>query len=190
MQLLRRLFTVVLFSVLTCSQVLSQTPSAAQKPRAMVYDRRGLIIDSLISTLDLIRIQQDSMRRMLRQQTAKMEELSAENLNLKEENTKLKSELEDAQGDNLQSSHTNSVLFIFNVGVGIFLLIALIWMFMRKKGDERGDSDRSGTGARKKVVEENFENKLERIQKLGNLRDKGLLTEDEFNLQKRKILGE
>ncbi|MBK7886762.1 MAG: SHOCT domain-containing protein [Bacteroidetes bacterium] len=31
---------------------------------------------------------------------------------------------------------------------------------------------------------------MDRIQKLGNLRDKGLLTDDEFNLQKRQILGE
>lgn len=190
MYLLRRLFTIMLFSVLTCTQVTAQSAATEPKTRTVVYDRRGMIIDSLISTLDLIRIQQDSMRRMLRQQTAKMDELSSENLKLKEENTNLKSELEDAQGDNLQSSHTNSVLFIFNVGVGIFLLIALIWMFMRKKGDDRNDSERGGATARKKGVEENFENKLERIQKLGNLRDKGLLTEDEFNLQKKQILGE
>lgn len=189
MHLLRRLLTILLLT-LSCSQLSAQGGSGLPKPRAVVYDRRGMIIDSLISTLDIIRIQQDSMRRLLRQQTTKMEELTAENFKIKEENTNLKSELEDARGDNLQSSHTNSVLFIFNVAVGIFLLIALIWMFMRKKGDDRSESGGGNTSPRKKVVEENFENKLERIQKLGNLRDKGLLTDEEFNLQKKQILGE
>lgn len=187
---LRRLFTILMLFTLTFTEVPAQQNTGASKARMIVYDRRGMIIDSLISTLELIRIQQDSMRRMLRQQTAKMDELTAENFKLKEDNTNLKSELEDSRGDNLQSSHTNSVLFIFNVGVGIFLLIALIWMFMRKKGDDRTDAAGGSSASRKKVVEENFENKLERIQKLGNLRDKGLLTEEEFNLQKKQILGE
>lgn len=176
--------------MISCTQLSAQGGSMLPKSRTMVYDRRTMIIDSLVSTMDLIRLQQDSMRRMLRQQTTRMEELTAENFKIKEENTNLKSELEDARGDNLQSSHTNSVLFIFNVAVGIFLLIALIWMFMRKKGDDRPDNGSNAASSRKKVVEENFENKLERIQKLGNLRDKGLLTEEEFNLQKRQILGE
>ena len=38
--------------------------------------------------------------------------------------------------------------------------------------------------------DENFDYKLDRIQKLGSLRDKGLLTDEEFNLQKSQILGE
>lgn len=155
-----------------------------------VYDRRSMIIDSLVKTMDQIRVQQDSMRRMLKQQSAAVEELTAGNLKLQEENTRLKEQLADARGDNLQSSHTSSVLFVFNVIVGVFLLIALLWMFMRRKGDDREESPASVTGARKPVVEGNFENKLERIQKLGSLRDKGLLTDDEFNLQKQQILGE
>jgi len=154
------------------------------------FDRRAMIIDSLVRTVDQIHIQQDSMRRMLKQQSAVVEELTAGNLKLQEENTRLKEQLADARGDNLQSSHTSSVLFVFNVIVGVFLLIALLWMFVRRKVDDREESPASVNGARKPVLEGNFENKLERIQKLGSLRDKGLLTDDEFNLQKQQILGE
>jgi hypothetical protein len=63
-------------------------------------------------------------------------------------------------------------------------------MFMRKKGDDAEPTPAPAGNSRKSVVEENFEHKLERIQKLGNLRDKGLLTDEEFNLQKKQILGE
>lgn len=35
-----------------------------------------------------------------------------------------------------------------------------------------------------------LDHRLERIEKLGNLRDKGLLTEEEFSLQKKQILAE
>jgi hypothetical protein len=61
---------------------------------------------------------------------------------------------------------------------------------MRKKSDDRDDVAPASPNRRSQVTEDNFEHKLDRIQKLGNLRDKGLLTDDEFNLQKQQILGE
>lgn len=174
--------------LICCFLLLSMQPADAQQRR--VFDRRGMIIDSLVKTVDQIRVQQDSMRRILKLQSTTVEELTTTNFKLKESNSKLRAELTAARGDNLQSSHTNSVLFVFNVIVGIFLLIALLWMFMRKKSDDRDDVAPASPNRRSQVTEDNFEHKLDRIQKLGNLRDKGLLTDDEFNLQKQQILGE
>ena len=188
MKILQRFLPVLFFLCLGSFSALDAFGQSS--PSGRIYDRRTMIIDSLVSTLDQIRVQQDSMRRLFRQQSAKVEELSDANFKLTEQNTELKEELKEAKGDNLQSTHTNSILFIFNVVVGIFLLIALIWMFMRKKGDDAEPTVVPAGNGRKSVVEENFEHKLERIQKLGNLRDKGLLTDEEFNLQKKQILGE
>ncbi|MBK7964890.1 MAG: SHOCT domain-containing protein [Bacteroidetes bacterium] len=126
-----------------------------------------------------------SQKERLDSSVAALEEVSAENVKLKES-------LKDAQGDTLQSNHANSILFIFNVIVGIFLLIALLWMFTKKRndGDDKNNDDTPRRKNSKSGQDENFEHKLDRIQKLGNLRDKGLLTDEEFNLQKSQILGE
>ena len=62
---------------------------------------------------------------------------------------------------------------------------------MKKKSDgEREDDEVSSKSNVKVSKDESFDHKLDRIQKLGSLRDKGLLTDEEFNLQKSQILGE
>ncbi|MBK9402488.1 MAG: SHOCT domain-containing protein [Bacteroidetes bacterium] len=198
----------VVYSLLTCifcSLIFSAEPLKAQdsirrpaqikaapvKNIAPAFDRRALLIDSLGAMIVEMESREDSLYRALSSQNEKISDANTEIEALKAGNAELKLQLEDAQGDNLQSSHTNSILFIFNIGVGIFLLIGLIWMFMRKKGDAESD-EQPARNDRRKVsnANENFDHKLDRIQKLGNLRDKGLLTDDEFNLQKRQILGE
>ena len=199
---------VVVYSLLACifcSLIFSAAPVRAQdsirrpaqiktvpvKNIAPAFDRRALLIDSLGAMIVEMESREDSLYRALSSQNEKISDANTEIEALKAGNAELKLQLEDAQGDNLQSSHTNSILFIFNIGVGIFLLIGLIWMFMRKKGDAESD-EQPARNDRRKVSngEDNFDHKLDRIQKLGNLRDKGLLTDDEFNLQKRQILGE
>lgn len=167
--------------------------TAVKKPKprvvASVFDRRVLIIDSLEARIEEQELRQDSLIRELQLREERLNGAKAEMEKLRSDSASLRAELEAANGDKLQSSHTSSVLFIFNVGVGIFLLIAIIWMFMRRRNeDDYGDGN---PGKRTAVAEdENFDHKLDRIQKLGNLRDKGLLTEDEFNFQKKQILGE
>ncbi len=168
----------------------TRKPVATKSP-VVAFDRRVLIIDSLTAGMEKMQFREDSILRILRQQEEKISSSTAEITSLRDENGKLKARLEDAQGDQLQSSHTNSILFIFNVGVAIFLLIALLWMFLRRKNEEEGTSPAlPRRKAARSGEEENFDHKLERIQKLGSLRDKGLLTEDEFNVQKKQILGE
>ncbi len=158
------------------------------------YDRRSLIIDSLSDRLMQMEIRMDSMAGAFVSQKQKLNVAVSEMEKLQKEKASLELKLKEAQGDNLQSSHTNSVLFIFNVGVGVFLLIALIWMFMRKRTEEEEAEKETELSAAPKRMSGHddtyFDHKLDRIQKLGGLRDKGLLTDDEFNLQKKQILGE
>ncbi len=183
----------ILFSGMVSAQSTNSKPIGAvtKKPMVQIVDRRAMLIDSLSSFVDYILVQQDSLKQIMQSQKERMDSSIAALEEVSAENATLKESLKDAQGDTLQSNHTNSILFIFNVGVGIFLLIALLWMFMKKKSD--GESEDSGASSKsngKVSKDENFDHKLDRIQKLGSLRDKGLLTDEEFNLQKSQILGE
>jgi len=163
-----------------------------KKPVVQTIDRRSVLIDSLASFVDYILVQQDSLKQIMRSQKERLDSSLSTLEEVSAENVKLKESLKDAQGDTLQSNHTNSILFIFNVIVGIFLLIALLWMFMKKRndGDDKNDDNAPIKRKSKANQDENFDHKLDRIQKLGNLRDKGLLTDEEFNLQKSQILEE
>ncbi len=89
----------------------------------------------------------------------------------------------------MQSSHTSSVLLVFNVIVALFLMVALVWMWFRRRPTPQ-KSDISGKGSSRVSELSTLDQKLEYIQKLGMLRDKGLLTGEEFDLQKKQILGE
>lgn len=192
------LIGLILF-VKPCSQVFAQdslrraatSRKTALKISTPSFDRRVLVIDSLSERILEMESREDSLFQTVRilnnQLTESKSELTAAAVKYEE----LKLQLEDAQGDKLQSSHTNSILFIFNVGVGIFLLIALLWMFMKRKNEgELNENNAFSVPKRQRQEDENFDHKLDRIQKLGTLRDKGLLTDDEFNLQKKQILGE
>jgi hypothetical protein len=173
----------ILFSLVSSVDINAQRSTSSISGKAVYNYRIRMLIDSLSLELE------NSVRtkESLNVQNAKLDEkltsVELERDRLLDEKSKLSSDLEEALGDNLQSSHTNSILFIFNVIVGILLLVAIAWMFLRKKSDN----------SVKKVAETNSEesdNRFARIEKLGNLRDKGLLTEEEFIFQKRQILGD
>ncbi len=183
----------ILFSGMVSAQSANskQIGAVTKKPMVQIVDRRAMLIDSLSSFVDYILVQQDSLKQIMQSQKERMDSSISALEEVSAENAKLKESLKDAQGDTLQSNHTNSILFIFNVGVGIFLLIALLWMFMRKRSDDdKGNEDAPTQAKTKAGKDEIFDYKLDRIQKLGSLRDKGLLTDEEFNLQKGQILGE
>lgn len=174
------------------SSGLRRISGVNKKPVVQTIDRRSVLIDSLASFVDYILVQQDSLKQIMRSQKERLDSSLSTLEQVSAENVKLKESLVDAQGDTLQSNHTNSILFIFNVIVGLFLLIAMLWMFMKKRNDEddKNDFDSPIKRKSKSNQDEFFDHKLDRIQKLGNLRDKGLLTDEEFNLQKSQILEE
>lgn len=168
-------------------------PAPAFPVYTPVYSSRNLLIDSLNALVSQLRMRQDSLVDLLKSQRESINASEAERARLSQENKNLQAELDGAMGDNLQSNHTNSILFIFNVIVGVILLIALVWMFVKKKSDPGDRVKRTGAYSPSIVHNngiEQFDKELERIEKLGSLREKGLLTDDEFNLQKKQILGD
>ncbi len=168
-------------------------PAPAFPTTPVIYSTRNLLIDSLNTMVLQLKLRQDSLLDLLRSQRESINAAEAERARLSQENKNLQAELDGAMGDNRQSNHTNSILFIFNIIVGVILLIALVWMFLKKKSDPGERVKRTGSYAPSIVHNngsEQFDKELERIEKLGSLREKGLLTDDEFNLQKKQILGD
>jgi hypothetical protein len=144
-----------------------------------------LEIDSLSQSIETFKVTNDSLVELIRDQEAKGDELKRINKQLSETNENLTLELEKTKGDQLQTSHTSSILLIFNIIAGIILLVTLIWIYNRKKPDENEEE----VIPRVHNNRDHVEAKIDRIEKLGKLRDKGLLTEEEFLSQKRQILG-
>lgn len=174
---------LVVFGILSFCDAKSQSSTNTKTDRGVYFSRTRMFIDSLSMELESSIKARESLNSQNEKLKEKLEALELERNQLLEDKSKLSSDLEEALGDNLQSSHTNSILFIFNIIVGILLLVAIIWMFLRKKSDvNRFKSNDS--------ISEESDSRFARIEKLGNLRDKGLLTEEEFIFQKRQILGD
>lgn len=158
-------------------------------PRTILLDSLKYLENQVINT-------RDSFTVLMSTQQARLTGLEQDLDQVKEENRNLKAELAESRGDNLQSDHTNYILFVFNILVGAILLIALIWMFFRRKPETVNANSNgqalpsNGSAAHHAPHADVFDHRLDRIEKLGSLREKGLLTDDEFNLQKRQILSE
>lgn len=143
--------------------------------------------DSLAQEISALKSQNDSFLQLLNDETSKVNLLTTELKDKTEANENLKSELALVKGNQLQTSHTSSILQIFCGIVAVILLIFIFWSWMRRKNPGNDDEEvevRTIPVASK----DNVETRMERIEKLGKLRDKGLLTEEEFQIQKKQIL--
>ena len=149
---------------------------------------RSYLIDSLSNEIIRLKEQNDSLLLLINNEIRRSQLFEMESAKLKESEDSINRELVFSRGSQLQTSHTSSVLLIFNLLAGIIVLVALVWIFNRKKVDQStGQAPESANKPR--VVADHLDRKMERIEKLGKLRDKGLLTEEEFQLQKKQILS-
>ena len=150
---------------------------------------RSYLIDSLSIENLLLKEQNDSLLLLINNEIGRSQEIEQETAKLKETSENLNKELELTRGSQLQTSHTSSILLIFNVLAGIILLVALVWIFYRKKTDHATAGQTAETINKPRIITDHLDKKMERIEKLGKLRDKGLLTEEEFQFQKKQILS-
>lgn len=147
------------------------------------------VIDTLNTRVIRLRASNDSLYRELGSLNSRMAAADSQIARLTQRNNQLRSELTDAVSRGMQSSHTSSVLLVFNVIVALFLVVALVWMWFRRRPSAPESVTASGQTGRVNELS-TLDQKLEFIQKLGVLRDKGLLTAEEFDLQKKQLLGE
>ncbi len=151
-----------------------------------------VLFDSLQNVISVLNSRNDSLINITKEQEGELKSIGSQLKQLSEENNNISNELLSANDDKLKSSHTNSILYIFNVLLGIIMLIALVWFMGRKKSliGDKVSGNGFATNGKKEAFAPTIDYQLDRIEKLGNLRDKGLLTDDEFNFQKKQILAE
>lgn len=181
---------LLFFSLLVNAQ--EATDNAATRK----FVSRSRVIETLAAEVESLRQANIRLSDSLYESQQQLAVVNQDNDRLKKDVKQLEENLDKALNEKLQSSHTNSVLFIFIFITGLIVLLALIWLFMRKPAtvahyqDTRTNLEDDDDDDEKSSGQNSVDHQLERIEKLGSLREKGLLTDDEFNLQKKQILGE
>jgi hypothetical protein len=115
-----------------------------------------------------------------------------EELNKKENIRKtLESDVTEYQGENLKLNQSNRILIVFNSFVAVLLIVTLV--FYLRKMNRKPDQDLQIAGKiisnSSTSVHASFEDKLQQLERLGKLREKGFLSDEEFITEKNQILG-
>jgi ABC-type multidrug transport system fused ATPase/permease subunit len=147
--------------------------------------------DSLAQIITDLQLQIASLNKSIHE---KNENISRLDSTLSERNKRiveLNKQLEEYYGHNLQLSHSNRILIVFNSIVGFLLLVTLIWFvrYLGRKKPVASIKPVTPSGNSQPAALRTIESKLEQLERLSNLRDKGVLSEEEFNNQKQQILG-
>ncbi len=180
------------------SAVLAQRTSA--KTYINLINEQKAQLDSMENVL----IAKDSAIKatsvMLDKEKLMVAGLRDEIMRLDAEKNDLSEQLDGFHSDNLHLNQSNRILIVFNFLVGVLLMITLVFFLRRlsrrRSADENADEE--DTSIPETAAPENrkpasvhlsFEDKLMQLERLGSLREKGMLTDEEFNSQKRNLLG-
>jgi hypothetical protein len=198
-------FTGMILPVLLITMVsFAQNPASTTKPNSRTaasprIDRDKLAIDSLkqvILNMEHIAFRTDSLLNVEKSENNRLHE---ELMKLDDYRKKLEAKNSDFVDDNLRLNQSNRILIIFNSLVAVLLVVSLI--FFLKRLSRKKPVQNSSTAASPQAVSEtrnsapvtdrfaSFEDRLIQLERLGKLREKGLLTDEEFTVQKNRILG-
>lgn len=177
--------------------VLLAGSSIAQRPQGFVSISQLKKAQSEIDSLALVILSQQTqitaLNKKIESRDATIAGLDTLVNKQKAEIAELTKELETYRGHNLKLDQSNRILIIFNSIVGFLLLVTLVW-FVRNLGKKKSKNNSSGVAqgvnnAASPSGIRNVESKLEQLERLSKLREKGILTEEEFNFQKQQVLG-
>jgi hypothetical protein len=123
-------------------------------------------------------------------------ELRDQVLKMEQQQKSLEASKTDVEDENLKLNQSNRILIIFNSVVAVLLVITLVFVLKRAG---RKMAPPVGNTASKPAFSSNsnpdpnklasFEDKLAQLEKLGGLKEKGILSDDEFQQEKQRILG-
>lgn len=193
------LFIAVLLFVATESFSQAGTTgkqSATSRPTANRLSADKMAIDSLKMVVENLEISFRNADSLYKAEKFVTADLRDQLLKLDDYRKKLESNNQDFKGENLKLNQSNRILIIFNSLVAVLLVITLVFFLKRlsrKKADTIAESD-SNTETTANEPASNtrfasFEDRLMQLERLGKLREKGLLSEAEFVAEKQKVLG-
>ncbi len=152
-----------------------------------------LLIDSLSSSLEGLKIKCDVTDSLLDAERSTSSDLREQVIKLDDYRKKLEGNIGSYKGENLKLNQSNRILIAFNSLVAILLVISLVF-FLKKIGNRKTTQAKNTSGNIEDSIigkEPNLslEDKLQQLERLGKLREKGLLSENEFLAEKQKVLG-
>jgi len=184
---------LVLFSIGTNAQ---KPKTAEQKEDPKPAATKPPTDKQLIDSLQLILARQleitDSITALHSAEKLATADLRNQLIQLDDYRKKLEDNISSFRGENLKLNQSNRILIVFNSLVAILLITSLIF-FLRKIGRKKNPSTEVVPQGSLKKVEPvkftNFEDKLQQLERLGKLKEKSLLSEEEFIVEKQRILG-
>lgn len=170
--------------------------------------------DSLMEALSAKQNEAEYLNTMMKVKGETVSRLTVINDSLLASEKRLAAKLKVISGDNESLNQKNLLLIIFNLIVIVVLIIFLVYVMRKPSAGKKTPVAQTKNAHTlqntfKQPVEvkreepvikissdgimhsshDSIDNKLDQIEKLAKLRDKGYLTDDEFSLQKRQILG-
>ncbi len=163
---------------------------------------QNVVIDSLAMANQLLQARVDSIHYANQSNNSYTQTLQNEVRSLADEKSTIQKELDSVKADKFILARRNWILLFFNVGVAILLTLALVYTIvsLRKRKSQGAPGYQQEVQVMKprpitgfntqinKVAFDAYDNKLEKIEMLGRLREKGLITDDEFIMQKQQLL--
>jgi len=161
----------------------------------MLIEMQAIQLDSLQLLLDEAFAINEQLDEKVVAQESRISDLTSQINKLDKEKNDLTTQADGFYSDNLHLNQSNRILIAFNFLVGVLLLITLIFFLRRIGKNKQIENIESSNNEFKPSVVKNFNNvhtsfedKLDQLEKLGKLKEKGVLTDDEFNVQKRSLL--
>lgn len=174
---------------------LMPDPLPAQRPgSAARFYEMAQEIDSLQSAINDLNSRLHQSDSLYKAEKFTSAELRDQMLKMQEEQQSLVATKTDIEDENLKLNQSNRILIIFNSVVAVLLVITLI--FVIKKAGRKMPAA-SAPAPQRPVSSNNnhsnklasFEDKLAQLEKLGGLKEKGILSDEEFQEEKQRILG-
>jgi len=160
-------------------------------PASQQLAEQQLAIDSLSQRVLLLEVENLKADSLYEAERFTSSGLRDQIIKLDDYRKELEAEIASLRGENQKQNQGNIILIVFNAFVAVLLLITLIFFLRgkkKKKAQELPPVKVPSNGNRTHVFT-SFEDKLVQLERLGNLKEKGLLSEEEFLAEKHNILG-
>lgn len=195
---IKQIVLVMLLMGMVSNVAISQTSKPpAKKPArtqpAVKTENTRYIIDSLELVVGELLREKNRLDSLYITEKLASAELRDQVIRIDDYRKKLEANISSFKGENLKLNQSNRILIVFNSLVAVLLLVTLFY-FLRRMGKRKPaganstvqDAVSGGSGP---IVFTSFEDKLQHLERLGMLKEKGLLSEDEFLMEKQRVLG-
>ena len=195
MKMFRLYLGICLLILSVAGNSFAQVKPVAKSSRSvsLKVDNSQKIIDSLELLVVRLQMEVNQLDSFYKSEKLTSADLRDQVIRIDDYRKKLEANINSFKGENLKLNQSNRILIVFNSLVAVLLLVTLFYFLKRmgkKKNSPSADtSNESGQPSSGTINFGTFEDKLQHLERLGALKEKGLLSEAEFLLEKQRVLG-